>query len=363
MSRRLRGGLTTAAAAVLGGGLALRTGSGWALAALAPVLTVPIGCYLWNLAARKGLTAALQAAPSAGKHQPVTVRVTVRPGFLPPVGPVTAELEVHNDLTDETSRRSLPLTAAGDCWIGDTDLTSDYCGRLRLTVTAVSLWDPLALLRCRKSTEENVKIAVVPELTPLSWDPAMGLAREDEGESASRRGDDRAEILQLREYQPGDDIRCIHWKLSSKLDRLMWREPGSTVSRSLLLDWNPAGASPRAADALAEALFSVGCHLTEEGIPYTLALRENGGLRLEPIGGREELSERLVLALRSRGGVLSEPLPEFGRILRFTADAAEESDNTVTLCCSETPQTVRRGVWFPPEGCVDALEKLEVSYD
>ena len=32
-------------------------------------------------------------------------------------------------------------------------------------------------------------------------------------------------LYQLREYRPGDDVRQIHWKLSSKLDELVWKEP------------------------------------------------------------------------------------------------------------------------------------------
>ena len=40
----------------------------------------------------------------------------------------------------------------------------------------------------------------------------------------NRKGNDLSEIFDIREYVPGDDIRSIHWKLSSKTDTLILKE-------------------------------------------------------------------------------------------------------------------------------------------
>lgn len=355
-------GILLSASLLAGAVLTLWTGSGWALAATALVPVILAMGRLWNQLARKGLTVSLQAPASAEKGAPVTAALTVRPGKLPPVGPVWAAVSVDNDLTGENARLRFPLQAEGDRWTGHVTLNSACCGRLRIGVSDLELWDPLGVLRCRVPVDQNTKTAVIPDLFPVAWDPAKGICRDDTGESAPKRGEDRAEIYQLREYQPGDDVRGIHWKLSSKLDRLVWREPGSTASRSLLLDWDPENAGPGEADALAGAIFSLGCALTEAGIPYTLALRDNGACRLEQITNSEELTERLFLILRNRGGVLSAPLPEFGRVLRFCAGTEDRGDGAFLLCCSEERQTVENGLWFPPEGCAQALEQLEAAY-
>ena len=39
-----------------------------------------------------------------------------------------------------------------------------------------------------------------------------------------RRGDDRSQVFEVREYRDGDDVRNVHWRLSSKLDSLMVKE-------------------------------------------------------------------------------------------------------------------------------------------
>ena len=39
-----------------------------------------------------------------------------------------------------------------------------------------------------------------------------------------QKGDDRSQVFEVREYRDGDDMRRIHWSLSSKLDELIVKE-------------------------------------------------------------------------------------------------------------------------------------------
>ncbi len=48
-------------------------------------------------------------------------------------------------------------------------------------------------------------------------------------------GDDPGETYDIREYQPGDSIRQIHWKLSGKLDDIMIREKSFPVDDTVLI--------------------------------------------------------------------------------------------------------------------------------
>ena len=44
-----------------------------------------------------------------------------------------------------------------------------------------------------------------------------------------QKGADRTETMQIRDYVPGDPLQQIHWKLSTKLDRLIVRDPAQPV--------------------------------------------------------------------------------------------------------------------------------------
>lgn len=60
----------------------------------------------------------------------------------------------------------------------------------------------------------DARLTILPDLYPMDADMTARPAYADDGAS-NRRGEDRSEVYQLREYRPGDDIRQIHWKLSS----------------------------------------------------------------------------------------------------------------------------------------------------
>ena len=115
--------------------------------------------------------------------------------------------------------------------------------------------------------------------------------------SPDRRGSDLTEPFRLREYAPGDSLRQIHWKLSSKLDRLVIREPGMPAARTLLVFWDRSGDAA-ARDAQAEAVFSVCQSLSEQGYAYQLGWPEGGTARFAEAGSTEELLRDLPLLLR-----------------------------------------------------------------
>ena len=119
--------------------------------------------------------------------------------------------------------------------------------------------------------------------------------------SPDRRGSDLTEPFRLREYAPGDSLRQIHWKLSSKLDRLVIREPGMPAARTLLVFWDRSGDAA-ARDAQAEAVFSVCQSLSEQGYAYQLGWPEGGTARFAEAGSTEELLKNLKI-IRDRRAV------------------------------------------------------------
>ena len=53
--------------------------------------------------------------------------------------------------------------------------------------------------------------------------------------SQEHGGEDTGETFQVREYEAGDSMKQIHWKLSARLNDLVVREPGYPVTRSVLV--------------------------------------------------------------------------------------------------------------------------------
>jgi uncharacterized protein (DUF58 family) len=105
----------------------------------------------------------------------------------------------------------------------------------------------------------------------LIWAPRIDYTLQLEGLSSARRpGKYRsrqgsgAELLNLREYRPGDPMRTVHWKATARLGRLLVRETVDEASAEFVLvvetaraDWTEARLDRLAAlvSTLAEDLF------------------------------------------------------------------------------------------------------------
>ena len=96
--------------------------------------------------------------------------------------------------------------------------------------------------------------------------PDANCPDDSENYAPDRTGYDLAEVYALREYAPGDSLRQMHWKLSSKLDKLVVREPSLPVRRSVLVFWE------RTQTACAGAVRRAGrcCHY---GLPVAAGIR------------------------------------------------------------------------------------------
>lgn len=112
------------------------------------------------------------------------------------------------------------------------------CAEARiLSLSNVRCYDIFGL-NCIKTEFHQVQhLTVYPEkisMRPVASGNQKG--RQNEGQQTlSKKGYDATEVFELREYQPGDSIRTIHWKLSEKFDTVLVREPSDTSSYDILV--------------------------------------------------------------------------------------------------------------------------------
>ena len=115
-------------------------------------------------------------------------------------------------------------------------VTANQSGRIEFRVLHVTLEDFLGFVAFHKEFTENYVVFVLPNrnsgvLTDLNA-YTEGMA---EVEESNRKGSDFSEVQDVREYQPGDRLQNIHWKLSVKKDVLMVKERVSMSSRQLFI--------------------------------------------------------------------------------------------------------------------------------
>ena len=253
----------------------LLTGSSAVLAVLISLAVLPLVCVLCSLALRDQLTATLAQPINLSKGQKGTVTLTIHHGLPLPVFRLTCRLVVENLLNG--SRETMHIRTfllPGTSQTVEVELDSRWCGRLQLCADHFRLYDCFGLLPVRAKLTAVAGITVQPDTFEQTIRVSADANCPDDSEvySQEKPGYDLTETFQIREYQEGDSIRQVHWKLTSKLDKLIIRDPSLPVTRSVMVLWERAGEStPESTDAQAEVVISACRALVSQSVQFTVA--------------------------------------------------------------------------------------------
>ena len=141
---------------------------------------------------------------------------------------------------------------------------------------------PLRLFRNRMTRELRSGIRVHPHLYPAPiWRLAMGVEQEQAGLGSIDKKGWSNEFLGIREYQPGDPRRLIHWRSSAKCGVLMVREleMAADLDLTAVIDEDSAAVSGRAKENTFEYMVKIVGSICRE------QLADLRSLRLITLGG------------------------------------------------------------------------------
>lgn len=205
--------------------------------------------------------------------------------------------------------------------------------------------------------------------------PDANCPDDSENYSPDRTGYDLAEVYALREYAPGDSLRQMHWKLSSKLDKLVVREPSLPVRRSVLVFWERTQtAAPEQSDAQADVVVTACRSLLESGVQFTVCWNDAQEQQCvsQPVRSVDELTGLLprllsagtaqgesgaALFSRSSGeAVLSHILYITGRVPEDAAELGRFGRLTILSCGADAPEAIT----FDAEHYAEQLSELEI---
>ena len=243
----------------------------------------------------------------------VSVGQLVRPqavceGFLP-APPVRCKLRVQHSIT-------------GEIWVvrlGKT-LDTDHCGVLQITPARLWIYDYLGLWRfpCKKKAQQMLTVLPEPvqpeklpkphQYTAAGWRP--------------RTGGSFAENHDLRQYRPGDDLRNIHWKLSSKTGKLIYREPVEPVRKCMVLTMALWGTEDVLDRKLGQLLW-VTEHLLEAGVTHEVRCQTGRGVELWYVTNRESRQIMLRELLAAPACPAGQAAPEVPGCYRIGGDSHE----------------------------------------
>jgi uncharacterized protein (DUF58 family) len=175
--------------------------------------------------------------------------------------------------------------------------------------------DPLGLLRNVQSWTEPIPLFVHPRTVALA-ELGSGFVRDLEGRSTQQVSQADIAFHTLREYEPGDDRRFIHWLTSARVGELMVRQFIDTRRSHLAVvvdGWRNAYADPTEFETAVSAAASLGVRVLLDDQQVSMVV---AGERIPTASGTAMLD---ALCTVETGGRASAIATEVHHLFRFAS--------------------------------------------
>lgn len=205
-------------------------------------------------------------------------------------------------LTDRVGDRAVRLAVAGAApgvvRRPNHTIATTRRGRVRLGPVETSRSDPLSLLRWSQPAGAEDVLWIHPRIVPLRPVPA-GIVLDVEGtlSDAALRG--TITFSSLREYEPGDDLRQVHWASTARTGTLMVRDLRDTSQPrvTVALDTRPRLWTDATFESAVEVAASVLRAGERESTPATLRITGGGERAADLIGAQSSLDRLAAVGL------------------------------------------------------------------
>ena len=282
---------------------------------LFPLLLLPALSFLYLKLSVKGLTFTLR-----GNHdhcrsgQQMEMRFRLHYSLLPPAGMLLAELVCENHVF-ATSEERLCLLEPGRGREQEYALSLDtsLCGGMKVRVSELRCYDLFRLFSCGLQAGEEFGCMVYPFELQMYVTLNRNREREQPGDiyDGRRSGTDVSEVFGLREYQEGDPLSGVHWKLSGKMKKLIVREFGRPVNYHTLILLAPAfrygekEVSGRVVSGVFDLGISLSLALLNQNIAHFVGYLYGNELKCVPVDsprGYEEMLRGLMNTPAQKNG-------------------------------------------------------------
>lgn len=195
------------------------------------------------------------------KMQGGALHLIVKNKSLLPISRMKCYVQIHNTLVNEYYYQELLVSTLGKSKnVIPIQIKSEYVGKLKITLEKYTLYDLSGVLAFTKQLDNSANLIVLPNKYPISlFENSHYIESSDRITTAETKGIDSQEIIGLKEYEPTDNIKHVHWKLSSKLDQLVVKEIGEPLDSSycIIIETNVDIDHPSKIDAVIESVYSL----------------------------------------------------------------------------------------------------------
>ena len=247
---------------------------------------------------------------SVVKNNPAKFRIQVvnHSPFPVPFAEADLRLPTKNALRCTLKRIKISAPPNSDYKI-DSEVTFSYRGTYDVGIDCMYVYDLFKLFRFKVRLYNYRSIYVMPRRFGMKADINRSSSDTSTDTRRSAMGIDRNDVSDIRRYEPGDPMKNVHWKLSSKSEELQVKQYDMNTGKIVYLfcdlaahydpSENPAYAediNEHGVDGVIELALAIASRTLLEGntcVPVWYDSRGEGGVQLYPCSTSEELENVL----------------------------------------------------------------------
>lgn len=318
----------------------------FALVLLIVIIALPIIMFISTFITKKCLNVEFAVKDkNAVKSKDFPVQLVITNKSIFPIGKAEARIEYYNVFSSDVSTFDifLPIQPKNSQRV-TFQLSSKFCGIIKIKTLYLNIFDPLRIFKFKAAKNVCTEVTIMPDGHEISGIVHYTDRVNEESEmfSEHRPGDDPSEVFDLREYNAGDKLNRIHWKLSSKKDDFIVKEYSLPIDVpcALFLDIRQNGDKDKALpvyDTLMETFLSVSQFLLENERCHSVIYYSfsQGGFTEASITSHADINAVIHDIISSMGNSMSCPSPEV-----FLSDNPSLSYASFTLISSANDQAV-----------------------
>ena len=305
------------------------TTTGWAVITLVIVGLALAVAFQWVEAlacALAGVVALVLAAMRVAWRPPHVVSIRVPNERIVAGQTAVGEISVRNErarsvrsgiielpIGTGTGEFVVPPLGAHATWDEMFLISSRHRGLINVGPARAVRSDALGLLRRVRMWDEPVLLHVHPRTVRVPFD-ATGFQLDVEGVSTGKLSSSDVSFHALRDYEPGDDRRAVHWQSTARLGKLIVRQYEEThrSHHVIVLDTSRDAWDHDAFETAVSAAGSLGLANLRESRPVSLTTTEGwlpSGVAMRMLDALSEVKARSFgdLSRRVREAVAQRP--------------------------------------------------------
>ena len=304
---------------------------GWAVIAAMLAGTVAALAFGWLegfIVAVMGLVALVVAVASVASPSPLSVSLRMKNDRIVAGQVAVGRVRVVNEsgrrsgstLVEVTIGRGsgeflVPPISGNGTWNESFSVMTKRRGVINVGPARTVRMDGLGLLRRVRSWDDPILVHVHPPTVRFSFD-ATGMQMDVEGVASEKLTSSDVSFHALRDYEPGDDRRAVHWPSTARFGRLIVRQFEEThrSHHMVLLDtrvdaWDRRSFETAVSVAASLALAgsgearTVSMHTADEWIPTGSPMAMLDALSEMETSTRSEFAGIVRRCIMARGGI------------------------------------------------------------